>query len=294
MHVNIRWITSLAATMVLTASPGAAQTEPLHASFSPSSISAAPDLARDLLDEDQPSEDQDSIPSFLKDVAGDIWRFFSGRETYLALGLGMTGSLSVRPLDADAPSGRLNSSSPGHEDIGLAAWSAPGELLGGSVVQIGGALATYGMGHWVGKPGVAKLGRDLTRAQLLTGGFTHLLKLTIHRTRPDGSSHNSFPSAHTSGTFASATVLNRHYGWKVGIPAYGVASYVAASRVADGKHYLSDVVFGVAIGLAGARRVTFDRGGTTIEVSPLAVSGGVGVQVSVYKRPIRSAAAGAF
>ena len=84
-------------------------------------------------------------------------------------------------------------------------------------------------------------------------------------------------------TFASATVLNRRYGWKVGVPAFGVASYVAASRVADGKHFLSDVFFGVAIGLVGGRTVTFDRGETRVQVSPMPVAGGAGIQVSVFR-----------
>ena len=103
--------------------------------------------------------------------------------------------------------------------------------------------------------------------------------------RPDGSSRSSFPSGHASGTFASATVLQRHYGWKVGIPAFGVASYVAASRLAENKHYLSDVVFGAAIGLTAGRTVTFGMGSTRFEVSPMAARGGAGVQVSVFKLP---------
>ena len=103
---------------------------------------------------------------------------------------------------------------------------------GSSLVQVGGAFATYGVGSLIRKPGVAALGRDLVRVQLLTQGVTQLLKYSVRRTRPDGSSRSSYPSGHASGTFASATVLQRHYGWKVGIPAFGVASYVAASRLA--------------------------------------------------------------
>ena len=161
----------------------------------------------------------------------------------------------------------------------------PGEVVGSSLIQIGGAFATYGIGSWIGKPGVAELGRDLVRVQLLTQGITQLVKHTARRTRPDGSSRSSFPSGHASGTFASATVLQRHYGWKVGIPAFGVASYVAASRLAENKHFLSDVVFGATIGLTAGRTVTFGRGSTRFELSPMAAQGGVGVQVSVFKLP---------
>ena len=58
----------------------------------------------------------------------------------------------------------------------------------------------------------------------------------------------AFPSGHASTTFASASVLEAHFGWKFGVPAYAFATYVAASRLHENRHYLSDVVFGGAIG----------------------------------------------
>ena len=122
-------------------------------------------------------------------------------------------------------------------------------------------------------------------AQLLTQGVTQLLKYSVRRTRPDGSSRSSYPSGHASGTFASATILQRHYGWKVGIPAFGVASYVAASRLAENKHYLSDVILGAAIGITAGRTVTFGKGSTRFELAPMAAPGGGGVQVSVFRLP---------
>ena len=54
------------------------------------------------------------------------------------------------------------------------------------------------------------------------------LKYTVRRERPDGSNNKSFPSGHAASAFATATVLQRHYGWKVGAPAYALGSYVAA------------------------------------------------------------------
>ena len=55
------------------------------------------------------------------------------------------------------------------------------------------------------------------------------IKMAVRRGRPDGTRF-SFPSGHSAVTFASATVLQQHFGWKVGVPAYAVAAYVAASR----------------------------------------------------------------
>jgi membrane-associated phospholipid phosphatase len=82
----------------------------------------------------------------------------------------------------------------------------------------------------------------------------------VRRERPDGSNNVSFPSGHTAGGFAAASVLGQHYGWKASIPAYIGAIYIAAARVDGNKHYLSDVVFGAALGLAGTRTVVLKPG----------------------------------
>ena len=156
-----------------------------------------------------------------------------------------------------------------------------GQLLGGSIVQFGGAFLTYSVGQFAPQSEIAGLGRDLVRAQIVTAGMTQLLKYSVGRERPDGSSRRSFPSGHSSGTFATAAVFQRRYGWKAGLPAFGVAAYVAASRLSENKHYLSDIVFGAAIGLAGGRTVTLSRGETTFQLAPVAMAGGAGIQMSV-------------
>ena len=95
---------------------------------------------------------------------------------------------------------------------------------------------------------MAHLGSDLIRAQVLTRVVTQGIKLTVRRARPDGGNF-SFPSGHSSGTFATATVLQCHFGWKAGVPAYALATYVAGSRLQENRHYVSDVMFGAAIGI---------------------------------------------
>ena len=286
MNVNIRSITTLALTMVvLTSSAGAAQTESDQVPSNTRSLSGALDGAWQRLDDNRSVEEERQNSSLFGDIASDYGRFFSTRENYLILGLGLTSSLSLKTLDEPIRDSRFNSELWFNEDTALDHAFEPGQLLGSALVQVGGAFATYGIGSLLGESGVAELGRDLVRAQLLTQGVTQLAKHVVGRARPDGSSQTSFPSGHASGTFATATILNRHYGWKVGIPAFGVASYVAASRLAENKHFLSDVVFGAAIGLTAGRTVTFGRGSTRFELSPMAAQGGAGVQVSVFKLP---------
>jgi membrane-associated phospholipid phosphatase len=77
----------------------------------------------------------------------------------------------------------------------------------------------------------------------------------VGRERPNGQDDKSFPSGHTSNSFALAAVAERHYGWKVGVPAYILASVVGASRIQQDKHYLSDVVAGATLGYIVGRTV---------------------------------------
>jgi membrane-associated phospholipid phosphatase len=144
----------------------------------------------------------------------------------------------------------------------------PGAVIGGTPLQLGAAFATYAIGRALNKPCAASLGADLVQAQLMAQILAAGIKQATRRSRPEGSGY-SFPSGHTTVTFASATVLQRHFGWKVGIPAYGVAAYVAASRVEMNRHYLSDVAFGAALGIIAGRTVTIGRG-RQLMLTPLA------------------------
>ena len=169
--------------------------------------------------------------SLLGDIGRDYRAFFTTPSTYQLLGVGLGTSLALHPLDTPISTSRFNTEL--WENPRLDQTFEGGELLGGALFQVGGAFATYAVGKLAGKSGLAELGRDLVRAQILVQGVTQSIKYAVGRTRPDASSHTSFPSGHSSGSFATATVLQRHYGWKVGIPAYGVASYIAASRLSE-------------------------------------------------------------
>lgn len=85
-----------------------------------------------------------------------------------------------------------------------------------------------------------------------TVGATYILKYSVKKERPDGSDHHSFPSMHTAATFANAAFLQRRFGWKIGVPAYCVATYVGWGRTYARKHDWWDVVTGAAIGAGSA------------------------------------------
>ncbi len=82
---------------------------------------------------------------------------------------------------------------------------------------------------------------------------TLLLKYAIDKPRPSGSEDgHAFPSGHTSFAFQGASFLQRRYGWKLGVPAYGLAAFVGFSRVAGAhrRHDVWDVIGGAMVGIA--------------------------------------------
>ena len=87
---------------------------------------------------------------------------------------------------------------------------------------------------------------------LLMGSVVNTLKQTTHVMRPDGSNDRSFPSGHTATAFMTATMLTKEYGHKspwIGIGAYTAASTTGLMRMANNKHWLSDVLTGAGIGI---------------------------------------------
>jgi membrane-associated phospholipid phosphatase len=189
-------------------------------------------------------------------------------ESATLLGLGAMAAMLGHGFDASVSGGMSHRS--------LAPAFASGETLGGARFQMAGAFATYTVGRLTKSPRVAQVGGDLVRAQLVAQGMTAAIKMSARRTRPDGTQF-SFPSGHSSVTFASATVLQRNLGWKVGVPAYAAATFVAASRIHERRHFLSDVAFGAAVGIVAGRAVTIGRGEARFAMTPMAAPGGGGV-----------------
>ena len=60
----------------------------------------------------------------------------------------------------------------------------------------------------------------------------------------------SFPSTHAAAAFAAARVLSPQLTTVQRVGAYGAATLVSYSRIYQGDHWLSDVIFGAGLGYA--------------------------------------------
>ena len=79
---------------------------------------------------------------------------------------------------------------------------------------------------------------------------------------------------------AAASVLERHLGYRAAWPTLAIATYVGVSRLHDNRHFLSDVLFGSAIGMATGWTVVGRHGRNEYALVPLPVPGGMGVALT--------------
>jgi hypothetical protein len=96
----------------------------------------------------------------------------------------------------------------------------------------------------------------LATAYLIMGSSVSIIKKTTNVTRPDGSGTNSFPSGHTATAFMGAEFLYQEYKdvsvW-YGITGYVVAASTGLFRMANEKHWLTDVATGAGIGILSTK-----------------------------------------
>lgn len=207
---------------------------------------------------------------FLRDVWSDYRNFLSVENAERAA-VGGVSSLVVHEADS------MLRSDPGD--------SSPDALKGGGTyggvtIQVPLAVTWWIAGHAMGSARGENAGRDLVRAQISAVSWTYLLKYSVSRTRPNGDPR-SFPSGHAAATFATALVLQEHYGWKLGVPMFAAATWTAAQRITENKHWASDVVFGATIGLLAGRTVTIHLRVQQLRIEPQPLAGGGGVIIRV-------------
>ena len=194
---------------------------------------------------DVPKDDRRTLSAFPKNLGRNVVGMFSGQNLLpFAIGAGATTLASAFDYQTkDMLKGSCDSCGKTGASMG-----------GAAIVPVVGALFVAGRFAPQGRFSAATY--DFAQAAIVNGAYTGLLKYTVKRDRPDGSDSLSFPSGHTSTAFALAGVANHHYGWKVGVPMYALATGIGLSRIEQDRHHLSDVIAGATIGFLVGRTVT--------------------------------------
>jgi hypothetical protein len=199
-----------------------------------------------------PTPPRTGVLALFHNLVEDITKLPAMQNLYIA---GVGGGLALAAHPADST---LNAKLMSHYSL-VNNFFAPGKYLGDTPEQVALSLATFAYGRLMDQPKVSHLGNDLLQAQILSELIVEPLKLATQRLRPNQTAHCgvncSFPSGHAAVTFAGATVIERHLGWRYSVIGYAIATYVAMSRLHDNVHYLSDVVFGAAVGTIAGRTV---------------------------------------
>jgi membrane-associated phospholipid phosphatase len=220
------------------------------------------------------------LKALFLETGNDFKAFPRRRSTWVILGIGGAAAALAHPFDDEVNAHFMGSSAADR-------FFAPGKWIGSIYVQAGSAVGLYVVGRYVMPHAddesrtnkVSHLGFDMLRTLIVSQALTQGIKVTVHRDRPTGNCC-AFPSGHASAAFATASVLERHLGYRNAWPTYVLATYVATSRLNLNQHFLSDVLFGAAVGVASGWTVVGRHGRSTYALVPVPVRGGTMVVLS--------------
>jgi membrane-associated phospholipid phosphatase len=232
-----------------------------------------------------PAPEHTGFKALLFETGSDFNAFPRRTSTWVILAIGGGAAAIAHPWDKQVTEDLAGSEAAG--DFFVA-----GKWIGSAYVQAGTAIGLYVIGRYAlphadGAPKtnkVSHLGFDLLRALAVSQALTLGIKVAVQRDRPTGECC-SFPSGHASAAFATASVLERHLGYRGAWPTYAVAGYVAMSRLHDNRHYMSDVLFGGALGIASGWTVVGRHGRSNYAMMPVPVRGGVMLSISHVSSP---------
>lgn len=213
--------------------------------------------------------------TLFRDTAEDFVNFPKRKSTWTILGIGGAAALAAHTRDA-----YVERQIVGNDTANRI--FKPGQWIGSSYVQVGSAVGLWAVGRYVVAPVAdesqtnkwSEVGFDLIRAHIVSQSIVQGMKYSVRRDRPTGECC-AFPSGHSAAAFAAASVLERHLGYRASWPALAGAMYVATSRLVDNRHFLSDVMFGAAIGTASGWTVVGSRGHNRYVLQPAPVKGGM-------------------
>jgi hypothetical protein len=278
---------ALVATLLVVASSlcplnADAQTQPStgEVSESPPPSPAAPQEAPKPKEE-APRHVSTGWGALVKDSLGDFKAFPLRPSTWVILGIGGAGALATHPFD-----NKVQQQIVGNETADT--FFSLGQWVGNTYVMVGSSVGVWAVGRYIIGPSenepktnkYSELGFDMMRGQILAQAIVQGTKQAVRRDRPTGECC-SFPSGHAASAFAMASVLERHMGYRASWPFIAGAFYVATSRLVDNQHFLSDVMFGAAVGTAAGWTVVGRRhGNNEYTMQPVPVDHGMMILVT--------------
>lgn len=216
--------------------------------------------------------------TLVKDTGRDFASFPRRRSTWVLLGGGGALALAAHPADHDVARHIVGNDAADK-------FFAVGKVIGSAGFQAGAAVSLWAVGRYVAPPKdgstskLSHLGFDLMRTHIVAQSFVYAIKYSVRRDRPTGECC-AFPSGHATSAFAAASVLERHLGYRASWPAIVAATYVATSRLVDNRHFLSDVIFGAALGEAVGWTVVGRHGRSGYALQPVPIRGGMMVALT--------------
>lgn len=125
--------------------------------------------------------------------------------------------------------------------------------MGGQLIPNAAYVLGQSVAAWAGNSKGRHRAIGMFKASAYAASVTTVLKYSIREPRPnEHSDRNSFPSGHTTTAFAFGGYVLMEHGWTWGLPAMGLATLTAVSRINDNRHRTHDVLAGATIGLAYA------------------------------------------
>ena len=147
--------------------------------------------------------------------------------------------------------------------IGIAATGQAQVKTWHNIGEIGGPiLSVVGLGSSLvqdGSQGLEHSARTLD-GMIVSGGLAELIHFAVPERRPYGTTLDSFPSGHTTLSFAVAAAQS-HYHPKQAPFWYAAAGLIGYARVAGHDHYFQDVLVGAGLGYAGGQLSASSRHG---------------------------------
>ncbi|MGA2404560.1 MAG: phosphatase PAP2 family protein [Syntrophobacteraceae bacterium] len=167
-----------------------------------------------------------------------------------------------------------------------------GSQAGNPVYQLGFAALVYGGAIAADSPKWKELGEMMGESLILADASTLLLKEATGRGRPYATqakgdfkplqfenNYDSFPSMHTTSSFALASVLAAtSESFTLKAAYYSAATFVGFSRLYQNQHWASDVIMGAALGELCGRIVThYHATGQSVAIVPQILENGAGL-----------------